>query len=250
MRLVYTLIFMCLYGSQALAGPDADTLVRRAFEHWRGQASTAVTDMTIHRPTWERTIRIRGWTRGDSDSLIVIIDPPKDKGNGTLKTDGGMWMYNPKINRVIKLPPSMMNQSWQGSDFSNNDLAKSDSLIRDYTHSLLSEESQGGHTLYRIRSIPRPEAPVIWGMMALTIREDHILLEQIFYDEDKKPVKIMTASDIRMTDGRLFPRHWLMKKAGAADEYTVLNYRELRFAVDPDPGLFRLSGLKNKAIWE
>jgi outer membrane lipoprotein-sorting protein len=70
-----------------------------------------------------------------------------------------MWTFNPKVNRVIKLPPSMMSQSWMGSDFSNNDLAKSDSIINDYTHTLDGKETRDGHTVYRIRSMPKPEGP-------------------------------------------------------------------------------------------
>ena len=73
--------------------------------------------MTIHRPDWERTVTIKAWTRGEKESLFTILAPPKDEGNGTLKKGREMWMFNPKVNRVIKLPPSMMSQSWMGPTF-------------------------------------------------------------------------------------------------------------------------------------
>lgn len=240
---------VCLAG-KAFAGPDAETIVKESFDYWRGKASVSVTDMTIHRPQWERTMTIRAWTKGESDSLFIIISPVKDKGNGTLKIDRGMWMFNPKVNRVIKLPPSMMNQSWQGSDFSNNDLAKSDSLIHDYTYTLDSEEQHDNKKVYVVTAIPKPDAPVIWGMLTLKIREDHILLEEIFYDEDKKPVKIMTATDIRKVGDKPFPMRWMMKKADVDDEYTLLVYSELSFKDHLDERLFTLPSLKNRQYWD
>jgi hypothetical protein len=59
--------------------------------------------------------------------------------------------------------------------------------------------------VYVIKSMPKPEAPVVWGMLELKIREDHIFLSQAFYDEDLQLVKIMTAHDIQMLGDRLFP---------------------------------------------
>jgi len=247
-RVIFLLLVLMPMVSHAET--DAGAIVMGAFEYWRGNASESVTDMTIHRPEWERNMRIRAWTRGESESLFVIISPAKDKGNGTLKTGKGMWIYNPKVNRVIKLPPSMMSQSWQGSDFSNNDLAKSDSLIHDYNHSLTGEERHEGKKVFVVTSMPKPDAPVIWGMIKMKIREDHILLEEIFFDEDKKPVKIMTAFDIRLISGRLFPLKWKMKKADADKEYTLLDYTDLVFKDSIDPGLFRLPSLKNPDMWD
>lgn len=156
-----------------------------------------------------------------------------------------MWIYNPKVNRVIKLPPSMMSQSWMGSDFSNNDLAKSDSLIKDYSHSLIGTETHEGKKVYVIKSMPKPEAPVVWGMQELKIREDHIFLSEAFYDEDLKLVKIMTAYDIQMLGDRLFPKVWRMQKGDAEDEYTELSYSELSFKEDLPANLFTLSNLRN-----
>ncbi len=224
---------------------DAQALVQASFDYYRGKASTATVDMTIHRPDWERVVTIRAWTKGQEESLFWITAPPKDEGNSTLKKGREMWIYNPKVNRVIKLPPSMMSQSWMGSDFSNNDLAKSDSLIKDYSHSLTGTETHEGKKVYLIQSIPKLEAPVVWGMQKLKIREDHIFLSQAFFDEDLKLVKIMTAHDIQMLGGKLFPRAWRMQKAEARDEYTELTYNELDFKEDLPENLFTLTNLKN-----
>ena len=231
--------------SSAEEGKEARALVEAAVEYYRGDASISRVRMTIHRPDWERGMTIKAWTLGKKYSLFYITDPPKDEGNGTLKRGTDMWTYNPKVNRVIKLPPSMMSQAWMGSDFSNNDLAKSDSIIDDYVHSVISERTVDGKKIYVVKSMPKPMAPVIWGMQKLHIREDHIMLRQEFYDEDMALVKAMSGEQIEMLGGKRFPRIWRMKKAEAEEEYTQLEYLELEFKDRLPDRLFTVSSLQN-----
>jgi len=189
---------------------------------------------------------IKGWTRGQADALFFIEDPPKDSGNGTLKLSREMWTYNPKINRVIKLPPSMMSQSWMGSDFSNNDLAKSDSILTDYTHSVINKEKREKWMIYTVRSIPKPNAPVIWGKQEADIREDGIMLRQAFFDEDGIKVKEMITKDIGDLGGRLFPKEWIMRKADEENSHTKIIYKSLEFNTLLSDDLFRVSSLSGK----
>lgn len=223
---------------------DADALVKAGFDYWRGNASIATVIMTIHRPNWEREMTIKAWTRGQKDSLFYIEAPPKDHGNGTLKKGREMWMYNPKVNRVIKIPPSMMSQSWMGSDFSNNDLAKSDSLLIDYEHSFMGTDTHDGKKVYVIKSMPKPNAPVVWGMQKLMIREDLIWLRQEYYDEELTSVKTMTAEKIGMLGGKLFPQKWKMHNVDEADRYTQLTYMSLEFKSSLPDNLFTLTSLR------
>ena len=218
-----TLLFWVLTLGATGAGagtPDGQILVESAFNYIRDKASISTVEMIVHRPEWERRVTIKAWTLGEKDSLFTIVAPPKDEGNGTLKKGHQMWIYNPKINRVIKLPPSMMSQSWMGSDFSNNDLAKSDSLVYDYTHTVIGTQTHEGKTVYLIASIPKPAAPVVWGMQHLKIREDLLFLEQVFFDENLKPVKILKFLEIQMIDGKLYPRKWIMWQADEKEKYT------------------------------
>ena len=224
---------------------DARTIVKEGFNYMRGKSSFSVVDMTIHRPNWERKMTIEAWTKGLKNSLFRIIAPAKDKDNGTLKRGREMWMYNPKINRVIKLPPSMMSQAWMGSDFSNNDLSKTDTLIDEYIHTITGTDTHDGKKVYLIKSIPKPDAPVVWGMQKLKIREDHVFLAQEFYDEDLKLVKVMTTFKIQTLGGKMFPKVWRMQKADVTDEYTELKYKELFFKKNLKDSLFTISNLKN-----
>ena len=231
---------------QALAAddPDASALVENSFKYMRGNASIATVIMTIHRPDWERKMTIKAWTRGKKYSLFYIQSPPKDHGNGTLKKSREMWMYNPKVNRVIKVPPSMMSQSWMGSDFSNNDLAKSDSFVNDYIHSIVGTETHEGQKVYVIKSMPKPAAPVIWGMQMLKIREDLIWLSQEFFDEDFKSVKRMTTLEIQLMGGKLYPKVWRMRETDKEDRYTQLTYSSLTFKANLPDSLFTLTSLR------
>jgi outer membrane lipoprotein-sorting protein len=223
---------------------DAKDLVQAAFDHYRGEASKATIEMVIHRPSWQRNMTMNAWTKGMDKSLIRITAPAKDEGNGTLKNGKDMWTYNPKVNRVIKLPPSMMSQSWMGSNFSNNDLAKSDTLVNEYTHTVTDTVEAKGHKVYVIESMPKPGAPVVWGKQVLRIRDDHILLSQAFYDESMTLVKKMTADDIQMMGGRLFPKTWKMQDQDKNEEYTLLRYHKLEFLDDLPERLFTIHELK------
>ena len=229
---------------EGVSSEDAKALIEGMFDHMRGLASFSVVEMTIHRSDWERTMTIEARTKGLSESIFFITGPPKDRGNGTLKKDREMWMFNPKVNRVIKLPPSMMSQAWMGSDFSNNDIAKSDTVINDYVHTLENTEIVDGLKVYTIKSIPKEGAPVVWGMQRAKVREDLIVLSQEFYDEDLELVKAMETMEIRQAGDRLFPMVWRMQKADAGGEYTQLEYKELEFLDDLPDNLFTLSNLK------
>ncbi|HNR12138.1 MAG TPA: outer membrane lipoprotein-sorting protein [Thermodesulfobacteriota bacterium] len=242
--LVVAFVILLVSGRPSAEVPPADDIVRRSFDYMRGKASTAIVNMTIHRPDWERLMRIKVWTKGETDSLFTIIAPAKDADNATLKKGREMWMFNPKVNRVIKVPPSMMSQSWMGSDFSNNDLAKSDSIIHDYTHTITGKETVDSVTVYSVTSLPKPNAPVIWGMQKLKIREDGIYLREEFYDEDLRLVKALTFSDLQPLGGKLYPRTMKMEQADKPDEYTVVTYDELEFMETLPDSLFTLSSLK------
>ncbi len=236
--------FLTICFAEAVPAADAQAIIEASVKHYRGSASEATIEMVIHRPNWERRMQMDGWTKGTDMSLIRITAPAKDMGNGTLKKGRDMWTYNPKVNRVIKLPPSLMAQAWMGSDFSNNDLAKSDSILFDYTHKLVGTETHDGHLVHIIESMPKPDAPVVWGMQRLKIRDDHVMIEQEYFDEELRPVKRMTATDIRMTGGRLFPQIWKMQAADVEDEYTVLHYLKLKFLDDLPDRMFTTNQLK------
>lgn len=225
--------------------PDAREIIRKAMDHFRGQTSYSEMTMTIRRPDWERTMTLRGWSRGDKQTLVRVVEPKKDAGNGTLSVDGNMWTYTPRINRVIKVPSSMMNQNWMGSDFSNKDISKDTAIIDDYDHRVLQTREQDGHTIWLIESIPHEEAAVVWGREVLEIRDDWVLLQQQFWDQDGELVKTMEAADIQKMGGRNVATRLRMNKVDAPGEWTEVRTEAVEFDLDLPASLFTLSSLRN-----
>jgi outer membrane lipoprotein-sorting protein len=228
------------------AGPaDARTIVTRAIEHWRDVSSYSVFDMTIHRPDWERTMRMRMWTQGLKSSLVRVTAPPKDAGNATLIKNDEMWSFAPKVNRVIKIPSSMMHQSWMGSDFSNNDVSRADDIIDQYDHTLLGTEQQDGHAVYTIESIPHEAAPVVWGKEVLRVRDDFVMLTHDFYDQEGQVVKRMVSSDIRQMGGKTVATVERMTKVDKPEEWTEIQLLEAHYGIEVPSSTFTLSNLRN-----
>jgi hypothetical protein len=153
-RYLLPFLLLALPAFSAAEERNATQIVRDAIDHWRGLTSYTVMTMVIHRPDWERSMTMEAWTKGDDHSLVRVIEPKKDRGNGTLTDKNSMW-FSPKVNRVIKVPSSMMGQSWMGSDFSNKDIARADDIIDLYDHTVLETTVVDDVTVYRIESIPQ-----------------------------------------------------------------------------------------------
>ena len=244
-RLVILFVLLLL-GSAAIAEErDATEIVREAVNHWRGLASDSVMTMIIHRPDWERSMTMRAWTKGDDRSLVRVLEPSKDRGNGTLTDDNSMWSYSPKVNRVIKIPSSMMGQSWMGSDFSNKDVARADDIVDQYDHTILSTEDVDGITIFEIESVPHEDAAVVWGREVLSIREDHVVTMHRFYDQDGELVKTLTSLDIGEMGGRVIAKRQRMSKEEAPEEWTEIRVESVDYEVDLKDSLFTLSNLRN-----
>ena len=224
---------------------DGKAIVRDAINHWRGLSSYTDMTMVIHRPDWERSMTMRAWTKGDKRTLVRVVEPKKDRGNGTLTDDKSMWSYSPKVNRVIKVPSSMMGQGWMGSDFSNKDIARADDIVDEYAHSIVKIEEIDGVTIFDIQSIPNEDAAVVWGSELLRIREDHVVLQHAFYDQEGELVKILKTMEVAEMGGRVIAKRQRMNKADEPDEWTEIEVNDVEYELELKDSMFTLSNLRN-----
>jgi outer membrane lipoprotein-sorting protein len=224
---------------------DATQIVRDAINHWRGVSSYTEMSMLIHRPDWERKMTMRAWTKGEDQSLVRVIDPAKDRGNGTLTDKNSMWSFSPKVNRVIKVPSSMMGQSWMGSDFANKDIAKADDIIDQYDHTLLSVTEDDDITIYEIQSVPHEEAAVVWGREVMRIRADKVVTRHDFYDQDDELVKTLESLEIGEMGGRTIAIRQRMHEIETPDEWTEIQVNSVDYEIDVPDSTFTLSSLRN-----
>jgi outer membrane lipoprotein-sorting protein len=232
-------LFISILVSCRIAAQDATEIVKKADEKARGKTSIATITIQIIRPNWTREMKVKGWTKGNDLSLILVNEPVKDKGVVYLKRKKEVWNWIPSIERTIKLPPSMMSQSWMGTDFTNDDLVKEASIVEDYNHSILGDTIIDNRLCYKIQLLPKPESAVVWGKILTCIdKKDNLMLYVEYYDEDNKPVNTLKASDIKMLGGRWLPSRMEMTPSDKKNNKTVLIYNSLQFDNPIDDNFF------------
>ena len=208
----------------------ATEIIQKADNKSRGKSSQGTMTLTIVRPDWKRSITFKAWSKGRDYSLIYISAPAKEKGQVFLKRGKEMWNWMPSIERLIKIPPSMMMQSWMGSDFTNDDLVKESSIIHDYTHKLIGEEMVRDQLCYKIELIPLPDAPVVWGKIITWITQSGFdSWKAIYYDEDLQPVNTMNAYDLKQMGDRTIPTTMEIIPANKKGNKTIMQINSLVF---------------------
>lgn len=244
------LLFMALLlalTSQAQAqGISATEIVRLADEKFNGEKSSySVMSMQIVRPEWTRTIEFKSWSLGDDYALALITAPAREAGQSFLKRMTEMWSWNPSINRLIKLPPSMMSQGWMGSDYTNDDILRESSVVDDYTHEILGEETVDGRQCYRIVMKAREDASIVWGKQVRWIdKKDFLVLKAELYDEDDYLVRTETASAIKVMDGRTITTRIELVPAEEPENRTVVEIREIKFNIPVEESWFSQQNMK------
>ena len=243
-----TLLFFMLalmVGSSMAQDIDIKEIVRKSDEKFRGSSSFGSFSMTIERPTWSRTISMKSWSLGTDYSMIYVTAPAKEKGQVFLKRKNEMWNWVPTIERMVKIPPSMMMQSWMGSDFTNDDLVRESSIVKDYTHKLLGEETIGNYPCYKVELIPFENAPVVWGKVLMWVsKNDYLWLKAEFYDEDDMLVNTEILSDIKKMDDRIIPTRMEMIPADKKGQKTIMIFENTDFDVPLKEDFFSIQNMK------
>ena len=242
--ILFVLSFIALsLNAQQLSATD---IVKKADEKFNGEKSGISTMvMTIVRPTWERKVEFKSWSVGRENSLTLITAPAKEQGQTFLKRGQEMWNWNPSINRVIKLPPSMMSQGWMGSDYTNDDILKESSIVQDYTHEIIDDEMIGEMNCYKIKMIAKPEAKVVWGHQVWWVEKKELLvLKAELYDEDGSLVRTELGSEIKIMDGRTIPTRLELIQAEEKGNKTIVEIKDIKFNVTIEDSFFSQQNMK------
>lgn len=243
---VLPLLMIVFCSSMAAQEPTAKEIIEKADNKFYGEESAvSVMKMTIVRPTWERTVEFKSWNEGTDKSLTLITAPASEKGQTFLKRGNEMWSWNPSISRLIKLPPSMMSQGWMGSDYTNDDILQESSMVNDYTHEIVGEETIDGRDCYKIQMVAKEEAAVIWGhQMRWIDKDDFLFLKAELYDADGYLVRTETGSRIMEMDGRMIPTHLELIPEEEEGNKTILLIEDIEFNVTIPDQFFSQQNMK------
>ena len=228
--------------AEELSGQE---IVKRSDDLMRGDTLQGRYIMSVTTPNWQRQLELDVWTEGRDKTFIRILSPAKEAGIGTLRIEYNMWNYLPKVERTIKIPPSLMLQPWMGSDFTNDDLVKESSIVYDYTHTIVGEENVDNDIVYRIELDPKPEAAVIWGKLIFWIRKDDFIpLREEFYSERDKLIKVLEYSQIKQMSDRVIPTLWTMNSMIKKENKTIIEIVDVEYNQPVDKSIFTLGNLK------
>ena len=202
-------------------------------------------EMSVITPRWQRTLQLKVWLDRPERSFIRILSPAKEAGIGSLRIKSEMWNYLPNVERIIKIPPSMMLQPWMGSDFTNDDLVKESSVVDDYTHKILSVDQEDGVAAYRVEAIPKPDAAVVWGKIVYRVRKaDLIPLRYEYFSERGELIRTMSFSDVRAVGGHTIPTRWEMQPADKPGNKTVVVVKDAQYDRPLDAEIFTQRNLQ------
>lgn len=228
--------------------PNATDLIKKSEMQTRGKSLEGTLNMTVIRGQTERKLEVKVWSVGTEKAVVKILAPAKDRDIGNLRIKFDLWQYLPNLERTIKIPPSMMLQNWMGSDFTNDDLVKSTSISRDYTHRLLGEEMLNGTKTYKIECIPKTDAPITWGKILVWLRNpDAVTLKNEYYTENGELSKVMLGADIKTYGTHSVATKLSMKLPRKGENETRLEYTELKFDGEIPQSTFTQEFLKRRA---
>jgi len=250
--LAAVLFFLCSMPS-LVSGDElnAEELVKKIDDLLRGESSYMEMKMTVSNPDWARPRSFEMYayeSKVGEKAFIRITAPPRDRGCGFLKIGYNLWMFIPRTERVMKIPPSMMHQSWMGSDFTNDDLVRESSIVNDYKHRIIeSADHPEGGKVYNLELLPKPDAPVVWGKILLWVWDKGFIpTREQFFDEEGRMINEMIFSEIKQMGGRRIPTLWEMRSMTKPGHKTILELTEAKFDMEIDPGIFTEKRLKKK----
>lgn len=239
-----------LVATPAVASPqqvDARDVVERVDRLLRGASSRASVSMQITTRQWSRSLDMTIWSKGNDYALVRVTAPAREAGTATLKVKNDIWNYLPRVDRTIRIPPSLMAGAWMGSHFTNDDLVKESRLVDDYDIALGFAGARDGTKVWEFTLTPKPGVAVVWGKIVMQVRQADLMPQfERYHDDAGTLMRTVSFSDFKVMGGRKVPAMLTVTPADKPDESTTLVYHELEFDVGLQPSFFSLQNLKRR----
>jgi len=214
-KLIYILILISL----TLYAQSAKEIMKKVDENSRGESVHMKVTLSITSHSHTRTMKVESFSEGKNRSFVKILYPPKERGITFLSLNNQMWQYIPKIERIIKIPPSMMLQNWMGSDITNDDMVKQSSIIDDYDSKILKRDGD----VVTIELTPKEDASVVWGKIISEIdTKTFTSKKDIFYDEDGEIVREFIYEDVKKFGKYYLAKHWKILPKDKKSNFTEI----------------------------
>ena len=244
--LLILIVPFCLLTLDGATEPEVEDIIRRIDELYRSKTSQAEIEMHIVSPHYERTLKMQVWTKGMDRTFIRITSPKKEQGVATLRIKNEMWNYLPKVNKTMKISPSMMMGSWMGSDFTNDDLVRESSLIDDYTYQVVTPEKASEDLLY-VELIPKEDSAIVWGKIMTAVRsKDYIPMWQHFYDEKGKLMRVLNFKEVKKFGRKTVPSVMEMIPQNKKGHKTVVRWVSAKFDTRIEDKIFTRRNLQKR----
>ena len=244
MKFLSSILILFLFAG-SIYSQTAEEIVKKAEDLLKGKTAHGIMEMTIKTPDFERTLKMESWWIGNEKALIVIKSPRREAGNKTLKIKNEIWNYLRNTETTIKIPPSMMLQSWNGSDFTNDDLVRESNLAKDYNQKVLGEETINGEKCWKIELDPKPNAPVVWGKLYYWIRQkDYVPSTVQYFDEKGNLIRYIVYSDVKKFGSRTLPAVWTMYNKTKEGHSTTIKLLEMELDINIPDRIFSFQELE------
>ena len=239
------IVIALLFIPQLLMAQSAKEVIAQMDNKLKGKSVKTESSITIVRPSYTREMKMVTWSKGRDYSMTLMTSPKRDAGSSFLNREKEVWSYTPSIERIIKLPPSMMSQNWMGTDFTNDDLVQQSSLVTDYTHTFAEEATLEGYECYQIVMIPKEDAAIVWGKVIVWVdKTEFMQLKAEFYDEDGYLVNTMEGKEPKVFDGKLLPSKMIMIPADKPGNQTIMTTISMEFDIEIDESFFTTRKMK------
>jgi outer membrane lipoprotein-sorting protein len=245
-KIKWMMLAALLFNAASLQAQDPKHIIRRMEDNMRGTSSYSEMTMQTIRPRFTREVTMKSWSLGEDYSLILITAPARDAGTSFLKRKNEIWNYVPNIDRTVKMPPSMMAQSWMGSDFTNDDLVRGSSTVDDYNHRLLGQENIDGIQCYKIEMTPLPDTPVAYDKIVRWISTGSYLPVRVQnFDDRGQLVSTINFREVKNMNGRNLPTVMEMIPQDKSGNKTIIITHKIDFGVNLNQGFFSQQNMKN-----
>ncbi|MBF0547575.1 MAG: outer membrane lipoprotein-sorting protein [Candidatus Riflebacteria bacterium] len=236
-------VFCQLPANQTSIETDEElrALIKKIETQHRGETSHSISQMNISTKEWKRTLKMENWSEGRDKFLVRILEPAKEKGTCTLKVNSDIWNFLPKIDRLMKIPSSLMGDKWMGSHFTNDDLVKEDKIDILYDFRLEKKDEK----FLFVQAIPKSGVAVVWGKLLYTIdREKEVPKTIEYFDEAGVKVRVITFDRVSKISNRWVAQYMKVEPIENSGEYTEMIFDNLEFDIKLPSNLFSVQTLR------